>query len=415
MGRGPPNLGDAVSVDAERALITAALLSPQAFLDVTAMIEPGHFFKPSHQHIWEAIEQIAPDTNDPILVAVQLRKNGWEGDEYISAGLNAYYCDLSIPATCISHARRYAKTIVDEAARRQLIMAISEGAEQMSSGIDAAAARDELVTKLASVSTLTEAREMPTAEEFIASIDQEYDWLIPGMLERGDRMMITGGEGSGKSMLLTQIAYMAAAGLHPWTQRPIEPVRSALVDLENGNRLVARRVSTMNRAVRGSRDLPMTWRPDRMRVEHHPSGIDLTKAADRDWLASLCLSARIELLAIGPTYRMYKGAAKLSDAGGEDQARQATAAIDDLRSHCGLTVIMETHAPHAQASGNRDLRPIGSSVWLRWPEFGIGIFPISKDDPTTMGISHWRGPRDERVWPKRLLRSKPWPWLADMG
>ena len=406
----------AADLDAERALITAALLSKKAFLDVTAMIEPRHFFKPAHQHIWEAIEQCAPETNDPILVAGRLRSNGFEGDEYTNTGLNRFYCDISVPATCISHATRYARRIIDEAARRELIHAISEGAEQASSGIDAAVARDDLLGKLAQVSTAFETRESPGVEEFIDSINQEYDWLIPGMLERGDRMMITGGEGTGKSMLLTQIVFMAAAGLHPWTQRQISPVRCLLVDLENGNRLVARRLSMMRRAVAASaRDLPQSWSQERMRIEHHSAGIDLTCAADRDWLASLCAGARIELLAIGPTYRMYKGAPSQSDAGGEDQARKATAAIDDLRTRCGVTVIMETHAPHASASGNRDLRPIGSSVWLRWPEFGFGIYPSSKDNPNEYSLSHWRGPRDERTWPKRLLRSTPWPWVADMG
>lgn len=417
MGRADQGGPIVIDLDAEKALITSALLSKQAFLDVTSMIEPDHFMKPAHQHIWEAIEQCAPETNDPILVAERLQMNGWDGAEYTASGLNGFYCDLSIPTTCISHARRYAKTLVDEHARRQLIHAISEGASQMSSGIDAAAARDELVSKLASVSTLTDIREPMTAEDFIGSIALEYDWLIPGMLERGDRLMITGGEGSGKSTLLTQIAFMAAAGIHPWTLKPFEPVRCLLVDLENGNRLVARRMAMMQRAINASRkDMPEPWRSDRIRIEHRSGGIDLTSAVDRDWLASLCVGGRIELLVIGPTYRMYKGAAAQGDSGGEDQARRATAAIDDLRTHCGLTVILETHAPHATQSGNRDLRPIGSSVWLRWPEFGLGLRPVPGDDPNRFELSRFRGDRDERQWPEALYRhSKPWPWVATMG
>lgn len=403
--------------DAEKALIAAALLSKQAFLDVTTLVAPEHFFNPSRQHIWEAIEQCAPETNDPILVAGRLHANGFDTDEYTAAGLNRFYCDLSIPATCTSHARRYAKTVVDEHARRNMIHAISEGATKMSSGIDAAVARDDLLYKLSTVSTLTEHREPPTANDFINSVDQEYDWLIPGFLEHEDRLMITGGEGSGKSMLLDQIAFMASAGLHPWTGKQIAPVRSLIVDLENGNRLLARRLIMMRNAVNASRrDMPEEWRPDRIRIEHRPGGIDLTKSIDRDWLAALCINSRIELLAIGPTYRMYKGAAQQGDSGGEERARMATAAVDDLRTQTGVTVILETHAPHAQASGNRDLRPIGSSVWLRWPEFGIGIYPMTKDNPDEYGISHWRGPRDERYWPKMLYRnSKPWPWLGFMG
>src|SRR5690606_18474248 len=35
------------------------------------------------------------------------------------------------------------------------------------------------------------------AHEFLAEPDPEYDWLIPGLLERGDRVILTGQEGRG--------------------------------------------------------------------------------------------------------------------------------------------------------------------------------------------------------------------------
>jgi RecA-family ATPase len=43
--------------------------------------------------------------------------------------------------------------------------------------------------------------------------------VIPGLLERRDRLMLTGEEGLGKSYLLRQIAVMAAAGLDPFDHR----------------------------------------------------------------------------------------------------------------------------------------------------------------------------------------------------
>lgn len=404
-------------IESERALITAALLSKQAFLDVTATISPEHFYVPKHQHIWQAIEQCAPETNDPILVAGRLRANGLEGDDYTATGLNRYYTDPSIPTTCISHARRYAHSIVNEAARRGIIMAISEGAESAQTGIDAAVARDDLISKLGQISTLVEVREPLTADDFAASVDQEFDWLVPGLFERGDRMMVTGAEGAGKSMLITQIGFMVAAGIHPWTLRPVDPIRVLVVDLENDQRKLARRVRLMRRAIdQSGRGMLEPWAPHRMRIESRNEGINLRSNVDRDWLASLCIGSDAELLVIGPRYRMSKGSPDRNDAGGEDMARSVTAAIDQLRQRCGITVLIEDHAGHGQPTGLRDLRPSGSSVWLRWPEFGFGIAQVDKDDKRAYGIGHWRGPRDDRDWPVTLLRnSSPWPWVANMG
>jgi hypothetical protein len=45
--------------------------------------------------------------------------------------------------------------------------------------------------------------------------DIPFDWIVPGLLAKGERMVLTAGEGLGKSTLLRQFAVCAAAGLHP--------------------------------------------------------------------------------------------------------------------------------------------------------------------------------------------------------
>jgi replicative DNA helicase len=91
-------------------------------------------------------------------------------------------------------------------------------------------------------------------------------------------------------------------------------------------------------------------------------------------------------------------------------------AIDHIRVLTGVAVIIETHAPHAASSGHRDLRPIGSSVWLRWPEFGHGLRPVADEGPDAHEFHPFRGDRDRRDWPKVLYKNaKPWPWHAVMS
>lgn len=246
-----------------------------------------------------------------------------------------------------------------------------------------------------------------TVDEYLEGFSDDYDWIIPNLLERKDRLLITGGEGAGKSMLLTQFAMCASAGIHPWTFMPVQPSNVLYLDLENGERLVKRRLTQLRSLV------PPSYDPRRLRVISRMSGIDITKRGDATWLAERVATDQPDLLVLGPAYRLYAGASEKGDIGGEDKARQVTAALDRIRDRSGCALVMETHAPHGVKGETRDLRPFGSSVWLRWPEFGIGI----REDKENRGrykVVHWRGPRDHRLFPDHLDRSKSypasWPW-----
>ena len=74
----------------------------------------------------------------------------------------------------------------------------------------------------------------PSLREFLDRDDPDHDWVIPGLLERGDRFILTGSEGLGKSVLQRQLAVCAAAGVHPFNHPRVEPVRVLLIDCENG-------------------------------------------------------------------------------------------------------------------------------------------------------------------------------------
>ena len=54
--------------------------------------------------------------------------------------------------------------------------------------------------------------------------EEPPEWIIPGLLQRGDRMLVTGETGAGKSLLLAQIGVQVAAGIHPFTGAKIEPM-----------------------------------------------------------------------------------------------------------------------------------------------------------------------------------------------
>lgn len=383
--------------EVERALLGACLLSDVALEQAAATIEPGDFSSLRHKQIFAAmLTQRDRGRVDIITLSAVL-------DE----GALPYLHELQNATPTISNAARYAERIADWRLRRDLLIAsdqIAMLARGAGSTSDAADAADHARALLANLDMPTgKGAPDPDVDSYIGSIDTSYNWLIPGFLEYRDRMLVTAAEGGGKSVLLTQIGFMCAAGIHPWTHEPVDPRNVLIVDLENSPRLVSRRLNQMRRIVGNKLD------PQRLRVHVRPQGLDLTTRTDRRWLIDRCRANAAELLVIGPAYRMSAGVAERGDVGGEDHARKVTKALDDIRTTCDVTLLMETHAPHAH-DGKRDLRPFGSSVWLRWPEFGIGLRKSTENDDW-WHFEHWRGPRDQRDWPERLEKhSGKWPW-----
>lgn len=231
---------------------------------------------------------------------------------------------------------------------------------------------------------------------FLAGDDPEYDWLVPGLLERSDRMILTGEEGKGKSTLLRQIAIQLASGIHPFTDERFDPVRVLYVDLENSERQLRRKFRELfDMAGVAYSEPPGLW------VKCRPEGLNINEDDDSKWLFDEVKAVAPDLLITGPIYKLVGG-----DATEEGPAKKASRLMDLIRAEVGAAVLLEAHTPYGQQGGKRPERPYGASLWSRWPEFGVFLDPGG-------ALRHWRGPRDERDWPALLERggAQRWPWM----
>lgn len=215
-------------------------------------------------------------------------------------------------------------------------------------------------------------------------------------------MIVTGHEGEGKSTLLRQIAIQCAAGVHPFTFEKIEKPVVLLLDLENSREQIKSEILKI--CTRAGVRVP------RFAVHPLPSGINLAIPEQEAALRLVIQVLKPDLVIGGPLYKLVE--ASLSD---EAASRLLAAALDRLRVEFGFALVLEAHQVNETIAfdpktgafrKNRPQRPFGSSLWRRWPEFGVCLF-------TDGTLVHWRGQRQEREFPAKLQRDGDvWLWQA---
>jgi len=265
-------------------------------------------------------------------------------------------------------------------------------------------AKSNLIIATSTISFVLDSGRLVSWEKFLNESEKDaFDWVIPGLIERGERVIVVAAEGIGKTMLARQIGILCGAGIHPFSFQKIPKVRTLSIDLENPERIIRRTSrSIAAQAVNLAKtDLDAF-------ILTKPSGMDLLHAKDRAILEQAIDEVKPHMLIIGPLYKAF------TDPGGrtsEAIAVEVAKYLDTIRTIYNCALWIEHHAPLGSSSTTRDLRPFGSAVWSRWPEFGISLQP----DPTVVGeyvynIKHFRGARDERQWPLKIKRGKRFPF-----
>lgn len=399
---------------AEQSVIGACMLSQRACRAVLDMLDPADFYRPAHTTILNAIGRLdgRGEPVDPITLAKHLEDTG----DLDRAGGRDYLHTCVSAVTTTANAEYYADIVQDRALRRGLVE-LGTRLAQMGYGTDGESA--DLVEMAVSMARDLRDRgraadDIPTMDilDFV-QVEDEYDWLVPGLLERGDRLVLTASEGGGKSVLLRQVAVTLAAGIHPFkTTELIDPVRVLTLDCENGDALSRRHFRPLL-ATAENCEAPV--RRGQFHIECRPEGLDLTRPADRSWVMRRVERLQPEVLIVGPIYRLHAG-----DPNSEELARKVSVVIDEARATTGCAVLMEAHAPHHNGFGpHRNLRPLGSSLWMRWPEFGFGMRPVEDEKSASNAdgcrgrrFVPWRGMRDQRDWPAFIKQGDKWPWVS---
>ncbi|SEE83413.1 replicative DNA helicase [Arthrobacter alpinus] len=296
----------------------------------------------------------------------------------------------------------YAKLVREASVRRSIARAGQSMIQQsQNEAVPSAQVLSEAMTALTGISDNSPGNGMKTITlGDLLAVEDSYDWVIEGLFERGDRMIITGYEGLGKTTWIRQMAICMAAGINPVTLDHCEPQKVLVIDVENTE-------SQWRNEVRGMAKTAQGYGPVSPMENLHLScngRVDITKGSSLGEIHRLVDIHKPSVLFIGPIYKLVP-----HGISNDDDAAPLITALDSLRDR-GLVLVMEGHSPKGSANAARDLSPRGSAALMGWPEFGFGLAP---DENGNAIVQRWRGERDrKRVWPKTLEKGGPFPWCA---
>jgi hypothetical protein len=403
----------------ERALIAAMIQWPRDTAAAFLSVPVDAFYHLKHQAlaaiVREKLIDRAPIDANTVLAAVM-------DQGLISRIPGPELMDILQHPAVPAVAGEYAKRICELYGRRRMAEEFAREIQYLDAAWESGDAQPVAATlervrvmleEVAQIAAPLDEQRPPTLADLLAGTT-EFDWVVPGLLERMDRLILTGDEGFGKSEFIAQVLCCIAAGVHPFTTEEIQgmgEVRVAIFDCENSLVQSRRRYRRMVRCVDGTRAVnmlpPVSW-DKRLYIDFAPGGLDLIKGGDFVRLERFVSQTAPDVLAVGPLYKLHR-----SDLNNEEVAREVTGKLDQLRERYGCAIITEAHAGNAKDSdGNRFMRPRGSSLLIGWPEFGLGLRRDKNEPETCAEVVPWRGARDERSWPIDLIKAHdgllPW-------
>lgn len=394
-------------LEAERACL-CGMFDPEVLAEVVEILEPGDFYREGHKIIArDMISMWAQEIPvDPVTLWDYMVQ---EGDTRAIGDDRMYLHNLydygAVRVGAPHHAR-----IIREFAVRQKLARMGIKIQQRSAWRDSSAATmlEEMEAQLQEIRSLAEHQAgsdgVMTMAEFATRTWARAAPVIPGMLDLMDRVILVAKGGEGKTMVGLQVAFCTAAGLHPFALAPIPPKRVLVLDLENPHAILQRRI----RKFRETAQSVGTYDDRNIHIFSRPGGLDLRVAKDAQELTGVIRRIQPDLIVGGPIYKMLMDQGE----GAEHLHSGITAYWDKIRAMFGPALWLETHPPVGEKA---PLRPYGSGIYSRWPEFGLGMARSKTSGVWT--FERFKGDREEgRSFPDEISRTNgwgaQWPWIG---
>ena len=366
---------------------------------ILEVLSAGDFYKPVHANMFHAISELywSGHPIDATTVGSKMAEEGTpiiDGSIFISLTAN-------VPSTLPTHALAYAKVVETASVGRQLLRMTQDTVADVAEGGDPFDASDELMRSLLTIGSADVGQEAQTIQELEDDDSAMSEVIVPGLLYRDHRGIITAKPGAGKSSLLKMIGMCASQGIQPFTRQDMTPIRVLCVDAENPAANILDTMVPLRETLRARSGV---FDEGRFRVWRKPGGMNIRKRRHRTELQREIALHEPDLLLMGPVYKCSRRAPGESYEGA---AEGFIDVIDDLRTKKNheFAVLLEAHV----SKNTEDFTPQGSIELAQWSELGLALKPEGEFPYRKWDLEDYRGQRVQGLrWPKWLTPEPNW-------
>lgn len=260
-------------LEAETCVLGSILLDPARLAEVSAVLSPDGFWRLAHAEIYRAMLALR-DAGRPLDLVI-LRDELARSGKLSQVGGAEYLAALTEAVPSPSNAGYYSLIVADRARRRLALRVTHDLAERFRTpGADLAAVAG---WGAAALDGLTDAAAAPAAAAAPIAVVDARDLIesspprpLPlldngGLIDAGELALVTGPPGSGKSILLVNLACAVAAGreFFIWRAEAREPAPVLLVLAEYGEFRAYERIEPVARHYAVPRGMLNVWHRDR--------------------------------------------------------------------------------------------------------------------------------------------------------
>lgn len=335
----------AMSLEAERAILCAMMLSPGAIREVRGLVQVRHFYRQAHALIFEALLTFADRDQEPgsIELCDELRSRG----RLEQVGGPSFVAGLTEAVGSTANLKPLAKIVREQAVRRAAAaqgLRLVEASRDHTHPIETALQEHrkgvrEIVEEHTSVDRQAWMTQIMTLRELLQTEFEPIESIIgDGILTRGAYGQFAGHSSLGKTFLTIQMAAAIIAG-EPFLGQHTNPQRVAMLEFE------------------------MPWQAMKARALRHGldpdvlgSGIDFLCMPKGTWyftqrdtierIVDWCGERAVKMFIIDPLNRTRRG-----DASDPEVASEWLDAVHEIIERTGVTLLAVNHVRKSPSMG----------------------------------------------------------------
>jgi hypothetical protein len=373
------------SLQAERTILGALMVVPEAVKEALPLLLEEDFSLDSHRKIYDAMRHIVEQGAvypDQIILSNELRRR----KEYEAVGGAGYLAELGTGIPRQLSIEGYIRIVRDKSLMRQLMAVCDSGMmEAADQSLDAIDVLERLRVQLAEIALNSGIRRnrniLIGAEDFMRDTPAAVEWTVEGLIQRGGNGIVVGDPGSAKSFSTLDLAHHLVAGVGWMGHKIPKRLKVAYIAREDHAGLTQHRGASLRKGYAGT---DVGWALNEIDLNEwlyyntraQSETFSLQNGQDVLEIIDAFKEKGIEIAFFDVFRRLWEG-----DENDNKEVAKVLAVLTRIQTECNCSVCLVHHLNKSDG-GTIFQRIRGSTSIYGWREWAFGISVENpQDDP----------------------------------